>query len=57
MTLYQIYGLELLLDDTLLPEAARRGFARGCRRTREVDLIRFALGPDDRVLELEPAWG
>ncbi len=57
MTLYQLYGLEILLDDALLPEAAKRGLSRGWYEREEIDLIRAALGPGDRVLELGAGLG
>lgn len=54
---YRIYGLELDLDDGLLPEIVKKGLSKGWYERDEVEIIQSSLEPGDRVLELGAGLG
>jgi FkbM family methyltransferase len=57
LTIYRIHGLELELDDAMLPDIVRRALSRGWYERDEVEILRAALRPGDRVVELGAGLG
>jgi len=57
LAVFSLYDLEVEVDDNQLSEPIQRGLTRGWYEVDEVGLIRHALKPGDRVLDLGAGLG
>lgn len=57
MTVFSLYDLELEVDDAHLSEPIERGLTRGWYEVDEVGIIRSAVKPGDRVIDIGAGLG
>lgn len=55
--MFSLFGLELEVDDDQLSEPIQRGLTRGWYEVDEVGLIRHAVQPGDRVIDMGAGLG
>ena len=57
MAVFNLFDLELEVDDEQLSEPIQRGLTRGWYEVDEVGLIRYAVKPGDRVIDMGAGLG